>query len=188
MFYFDFLRTPDARTLGRTNYLGVAGILGRNATAAHPLFLNPDNSEVNFQKYDGIFGNRTPVRITDITDGSSNTLMFGECVGGVSVGNPDFQLAWMGCGALGTRLGLGRGGLPYEKGGANWVRFSSFHPGGVQFAMADGSVRLLAFGNTAVTMDTFFLKPIVPPNDWFVLQSMAGRADGLVLKTGSLAP
>jgi prepilin-type N-terminal cleavage/methylation domain-containing protein/prepilin-type processing-associated H-X9-DG protein len=181
-----------ALTLGRTNYLGVAGILGRNATPAHPYFKNPppDNSFVNCQKYEGIFGNRTPIKLTDITDGTSNTLMFGECLGGQSVGGFDFQLAWMGCGALGTRLGLGRGGIPYTKGGSNWVRFSSFHPGGVQFCLADGSVRLIAFGSTAILMDTDPLSfhAIVPPPDWFVLQAMSGRADGLVPDTGSIAP
>ena len=30
-----------ALTLGRTNYLGVAGVLGRNATTAHAYFKNP---------------------------------------------------------------------------------------------------------------------------------------------------
>jgi prepilin-type N-terminal cleavage/methylation domain-containing protein/prepilin-type processing-associated H-X9-DG protein len=191
LYYFDH-NTPDAFTLGRTNYLGVAGILGRNATTAHPYFKNPppDNSLVNFQKYDGVFGNRTPIKITDITDGTSNTLLFGECLGGLSVGGFDFQLSWMGCGALGTRLGLGRAGIPYEKGGSNWVRFSSAHPGGVQFCLADGSVRSIAFGTTAVPMNVeqLFFSSLVPPNDWFVLQSMAGKADGVVLDASSVAP
>ncbi len=191
LFYYT-LSEPTALTLGRTNYLGVAGIIGRNATPAHPYFRNPppDNSPVNCQKYEGIFGNRTPIKTTDITDGTSNTLMFGECLGGQSVGGFDFQLAWMGCGALGTRLGLGRGGVPYMNGGSNWVRFSSFHPGGVQFCLADGSVRLLAFGNTAVIMDTDPLNfhAIVPPADWFVLQAMSGRADGVALDTSSISP
>jgi prepilin-type N-terminal cleavage/methylation domain-containing protein len=187
LYYFD-AATQDAVTLGRTNYLGVAGILGRNATNAHPYFKNPEGSLVNFQLYDGIFGNRTPLKPTDITDGTSNTLLFGECIGGTSVGGFDFQLSWMGCGALGTRLGLGRGGVPYDNGGSNWVRFSSFHPAGVQFCMADGSVRLLAFGNTAVIMNTLGVNPIVPPRDWFVLQSLAGRADGMALDASSLVP
>src|SRR5207253_10294770 len=111
LFYFDFLETPEARTLGTTNYLGVAGILGKNATTAHPLFKNPDGSLVNFQKYDGVFGNRSQTKMGDITDGTSNTLLFGEALGGKTSPTLDFQLAWMGCGALGTRLGLGRGGL-----------------------------------------------------------------------------
>ncbi len=189
LYYYDQSQ-PDAFTLGRTNYLAVAGMLGRNATTAHPYFKNPppDNSLINCQKYEGIFGNRTPIKISDVTDGTSNTLMFGETVGGISVGGFDFQLAWMGCGALGTRLGLGRGGIPYEHGGSNWVRFSSFHPGGVQFCLADGSVRTVAFGSTAVTMNTLNIQAIVPSNDWFVLQSMAGRADGLALDTSSIAP
>jgi prepilin-type N-terminal cleavage/methylation domain-containing protein/prepilin-type processing-associated H-X9-DG protein len=188
LYYYTFTDTPDARTLGTTNYLGVAGILGKNATNAHPLFKNPDGSLINFQKYDGIFGNRSQTKIADITDGTSNTLMFGECVGGQTYPVLDFQLAWMGCGALGTRLGLGKAGIKYEQGGSNWVRFSSYHPGGVQFCMGDGSVRLIAFGNTAVQMIYDPPTPIVPPSDWFVLQSMAGAHDSTVVDTSSIAP
>jgi prepilin-type N-terminal cleavage/methylation domain-containing protein/prepilin-type processing-associated H-X9-DG protein len=187
-FYFSFASTPDARTLGTTNYLGVAGVLGKNATNAHPLFLNPDKSLINFQKYDGIFGNRSQTKIADITDGTSNTLMFGECIGGKTYPTLDFQMAWIGCGALGTRLGLGKAGIQYEQGGSNWVRFSSYHPGGVQFCLADGSVRMVAFGNTAVQMVYDPPSPIVPPNDWFVLQSMAGMHDSTVVDTSSIAP
>jgi prepilin-type N-terminal cleavage/methylation domain-containing protein/prepilin-type processing-associated H-X9-DG protein len=188
LFYYRFTEVPDAATLGTTNYLGVAGILGKNATMAHPLFLNPDGSLVNFQKYDGIFGNRSQTKIADITDGTSNTLLFGETIGGQTYPTLDYQLAWMGCGALGTRLGLGKGGLPYASGGSNWVRFSSYHPGGVQFCMADGSVRMLAFGNTAVQMITDPPTPITPPADWFVLQAMAGMHDSAVVNTTSIAP
>jgi len=186
--YYSLDRHAEFRTVGTTNYLGVAGILGKNATTAHPLFKYPDGSLVNFQKYDGIFGNRSLTKIADITDGTSNTLMFGETVGGKSYPTLDFQLAWMGCGALGTRLGLGRAGIQYENGGSNWARFSSFHPGGVQFCLADGSVRMVAFGNTAVTMDWQTPTPIIPANDWFVLQSMAGMHDSEVLDTSSLGP
>ena len=188
LFYYDFFQEPQFRSMGVTNYLGVAGILGKNATTAHPLFKNPDGSLVNFQKYDGIFGNRSQTKIADITDGTSNTLMFGEAIGGKTYPNLDFQLAWMGCGALGTRLGLGKAGIAYEKGGSNWVRFSSFHPGGVQFCRADGSVTIVAFGNTAVQMIYDPATPIIAPNDWFVLQSLAGMHDSETRDTTSLVP
>jgi prepilin-type processing-associated H-X9-DG protein len=71
---------------------------------------------------------------------------------------------------------------------SNWLRFSSYHPGGVQFCMGDGSLRMLAFGNTAVKMITDPPTPIIPPSDWFVLQAMAGAHDGQVVNTSSLAP
>jgi Protein of unknown function (DUF1559) len=188
LYYQDFSVEPTFRTVGTTNYLGVAGILGKNATTAHPLFLNPDRSMVNFQKYDGIFGNRSQTKIADITDGTSNTLMFGEAIGGKTYPNLDYALAWMGCGALGTRLGLGKAGIAYENGGSNWVRFSSFHSGGVQFCRADGSVTMVAFGNTAVQMVYDPPMPIIPPNDWFVLQSLAGMHDSETRDSTSLLP
>ncbi len=55
--------------LGRTNYLGVAGYWGR-----------VDVPNVDF--YKGIFFNRSKTAFRDIKDGSSNTLLFGEAMGG----------------------------------------------------------------------------------------------------------
>jgi prepilin-type processing-associated H-X9-DG protein len=114
--------------------------------------------------------------------------MFGECIGGQTYPVLDYQLAWMGCGAVGTRLGLGKAGIPYAAGGSTWDRFSSYHSGGVQFCFGDCSVRMVTFGNSAVQMIYNPPTPIIPPNDWFVLQAMAGAHDGEVVDTSSIAP
>jgi prepilin-type N-terminal cleavage/methylation domain-containing protein/prepilin-type processing-associated H-X9-DG protein len=175
---------PEAATLGKTNYLGVSGCIGRDATKSHPT-VGPN---ANLAQFDGVFGNRTPIRLTDILDGTSNTLMFGENIGGEGPGTPDFNLSWMGCGALGTSRGLGRGGVPFLNGGSRYSRFSSYHPGGVQFCMADGAVRNIAFGSTAFVIDLNGAMNPPPSHDWWLLQQLAGRADGRTEDVSPIAP
>jgi prepilin-type N-terminal cleavage/methylation domain-containing protein/prepilin-type processing-associated H-X9-DG protein len=113
--------------LGRTNYLGVGGVLSN--TGYHPEFA-------------GVFTNRQQLRLTTITgaDGTSNTLMFGETVGCTApqVAIPpggadhDFCYSWIGCGIMPTYWGLSTN--------YTWNMFSSEHSGVVNFARCDGSV------------------------------------------------
>ncbi|MEW4453769.1 DUF1559 domain-containing protein [Bremerella sp. JC817] len=101
-----------------TSYLPTGGYLGR--------------LENQQSRYAGIFGSWTKVGLRDVTDGSSNTFLYGEATGGD--GNNYF---WLGAGPLPTGWGL-KG--PRE---ASWYHNTSEHPGGVQFAMADGSVQFI---------------------------------------------
>lgn len=86
-----------------------------------------------------------PIRIGDITDGTSNTIVLGEALTG-----KDFQNAWCHAdNAIAT--------CAYPPNAKNpatgqdyppdqwWNRyaFTSNHPGGAQFATADGSVRFM---------------------------------------------
>jgi prepilin-type N-terminal cleavage/methylation domain-containing protein len=124
---FSGVLTTDSAglSMGRTNYLGVAGY-GSNVPG--------------FESRRGIFLTRSKTRLADIGDGTSNTLMFGETVGGRLPGQPrEFGMTWMGCGLMVTAFGLGP---------KDWANFASEHPGVVQFALADGSVRPVS-----VTMD-----------------------------------
>jgi prepilin-type N-terminal cleavage/methylation domain-containing protein/prepilin-type processing-associated H-X9-DG protein len=170
---------------GRTNYVGVAGALG----AASDVTTNDTAScaqPVNLKTYEGIFTNRSKTRLTDILDGTSNTLMFGEALGGF-VQQPNYTTrqyvySWMGVGAIATKFGLGQPGLPYgpnsmgvSQPGADWSTFSSRHPGGVQFCFADGSVHSLKFGTTTMR------KPDCS-QDWWVLQRLGGIHDGQVFE------
>jgi prepilin-type N-terminal cleavage/methylation domain-containing protein len=181
--------TP-VNTFGRTSYFGCAGMTyeGNWITA-----------------FDGIFRNRAQVTLGQITakDGTSNTLLFGE-----SIGEVDFNVAgqrvaicaWMGAGALTTHHGLAARGKNTQGGGPLIDRFSSSHTAGVQFAMADGSVRTLQTEGTysqapaewywgqgyAWTYpDTTNSPPTTPgpgglPQSiqWVVLQQMGGWHDG----------
>src|SRR5579883_2303258 len=64
--------------LGKTNYTGVMGCAGDRAVTNSSRY----GPGANDRKYSGIFNNRKRTRLTAITDGTSNTLMFGEGIGG----------------------------------------------------------------------------------------------------------
>lgn len=108
-----------ADVLGRTHYLGIAGSMDEDG---------------RWRK--GVFSNRSENGFSEIRDGSSNTLLFGENVGGRASDDPEMYhaLSWAGCGLAGTDWGLGDG----------WFQWNSRHPGVVQFCLADGSVRAIS--------------------------------------------
>lgn len=184
---FAYVTVPGAEKLGRTNYVGVAGAAGD---------IDVENKENElWMKYIGCLYNRSDLTLGRITvqDGTSNTLFFGETLGGLGVGSRKTAFTWLGAGALGTAYGLGRGnetGLdtftPPSLGdkpatgtsGASWFRFSSMHEPGVKFCFVDGSIRTLRYGAT-VTPDT--TGNGLNLSDWATLQIMAGRRDGINL-------
>jgi hypothetical protein len=125
--------------------------------------------------FKGIFGNRSKSRFGSITDGTSNTLMFGE-VTGVFEAKASIPDSWAG---FQKRQGRQReflynhGGLPIElhhpwyETNTNWAhqyRFSSNHSGKViNWSVADGSVQTLS--NNV---------------DFTVLEALSGMDDGTV--------
>lgn len=106
--------------LGRTNYLGVAGLVPRAGA-----------------KYSGVLTNRSKNTFKDITDGASNTMLFGEALGARRTKGHDEDLAfsWIGSGNMTTVFGLG---------GQRVCQFESEHPGIVQFAFSDGSIHRIS--------------------------------------------
>jgi prepilin-type N-terminal cleavage/methylation domain-containing protein len=162
LFYF-----PGISDLGKTNYIGVAGANGANAATSSPT----DGPGANLALYEGIFTNNSKTKIEAVSDGSSNTLLFGEGFGGTKSPR-DFQWSWMGCGATGTKFGLSPT--------AGWNYFTSGHTGLVQFCFGDGSVHPVRFGSTTQR------NPAVP--DWYLLQQISGKGDGQVGDTSSLLP
>jgi hypothetical protein len=122
--------------------------------------------------------NRSNLSLGQITvkDGTSNTLMFGEGIGGTGVGDRNYVFTWAGCGAMPTAWGLGRGNRVPLEGGSEWYRFSSRHVAVVQFCFGDGSVRGLRYGTT-----TRFFSP-----DWYVLAQLSGVNDGWNYNTEAL--
>jgi len=144
----DYLNPPTAGYLypAATNYVGCAGGLGayEDASAANLLFK-------------GIYYPKSKTKMTDISDGTSNTLAFGETLGGNGI-TKDFSLAWFGGSSMPVAWGL----KSWDQG--QWYTFSSRHSGVVQFAMGDGSVRSLSLTMSNRT-----------------LRLLAGAADGMAV-------
>jgi prepilin-type N-terminal cleavage/methylation domain-containing protein len=161
--WIDYLYDPNGTSggntnqLGRSNYVGVGGgALGVSGGAFGSLFKGP------------MFLN-SATKLTDILDGTSNTMLFGESLGGSSVGTRDFALAWLGCGSLSTDYEL--------QTPANWWNFSSRHTNIVQFCFADGSVRAI----TTVGSSTGWYS-----QRWYMFQAAGGINDGYVINFGVL--
>jgi prepilin-type N-terminal cleavage/methylation domain-containing protein len=102
---------------------------------------------------DGMFFHNSRVRMADIVDGTSNTLMYCEIV---SQGTGRFQCcSWMAyADGIGTVNGINApfrstpGGIPpltHDMYGGNaFAGPASYHIGGCQFTLADGSVRFIS--------------------------------------------
>ncbi|MHC4176831.1 MAG: DUF1559 family PulG-like putative transporter [Planctomycetota bacterium] len=118
--YWDTNSAGNA--LGRTNYLGVAGGAGRTG-------------ESFWDRRAGVFTNRSRISLSEITDGSSTTLLFGEVTGWKRTEGEKhhYGYSWFGCGVMGTAWGLSQANSS--------DLFDSEHPDVVQFCYADGSVR-----------------------------------------------
>jgi len=175
--------------VGKSNYTGVAGALGDNVSLASA----SDGPNINLQQYVGLFTNRSKVTIAEVTsaDGASNTLMFGESLGGTLSGQRDYVMSWMGDGSLGTKFGMAPGGPVAPNGGP--VYFSSRHNGVVLFARADGSVSGLRVGATTVrnplpqgTVVGGVPDSLAQQTEWAIYQALAGRKDGFQADTSKI--
>lgn len=137
--------------IGATNYVGVSGVVGdiRHRTNI-------------FAGHVGVFGNRSETTFGNISDGSSNTFLFGEVAGFDSnwFFRGPFSYAWIG--NISLPVGYWLDGP--EDDLRDVYRFRSNHPGTVSFARADGSVRSISDTTDKTTM-----------------RSLAGMADGTVV-------
>jgi prepilin-type processing-associated H-X9-DG protein len=148
---------------GLTNIKGVTGANWGGGPVGSPTWLGTDPQWVNPDRNgnyngmghgDGIFWaqflflgdkEKRTVGIRDITDGTTNTFMLGEVVAARCEENNWAHafdvLATCAIDPNGKRAD-GADYDPEDKW--NTLGFSSLHPGGVQFALADGSVRFIS--------------------------------------------
>jgi prepilin-type N-terminal cleavage/methylation domain-containing protein len=150
---------PTGNLFGRTDYVGSAGCIGRQS--------GTDASSLFYGAYEGPFGNRTKNALGVMQDGTSNTILFSEALGGTDTGNRDFSIAWMGGSAF--SLAWGTGPEPTQ-----WYQIGSKHPGVIQVGYGDGSVRTIRKG---VGIGFNF----TADSDWFNLMRAGGYHDGEVL-------
>jgi prepilin-type N-terminal cleavage/methylation domain-containing protein len=136
---------------GYSNYVGCAGMFGASTDAF-------------WGSKPGYYHLNSRVKQTDVVDGTSNTMAFGETLGGQEVGERQFALSWMGAGALPTAWDL--------LSPAQWYTFGSRHSGIVLFGFGDGSVR--GFRKRGATTQWYDAQ-------WYALQNAASRAGGEVV-------
>jgi prepilin-type processing-associated H-X9-DG protein len=98
-----------------------------------------------FPRIDGMFGNWRGCRVSDATDGLSNTLMLGEVTGGPPESYEGFM--WCVTNLIDTYDGIN--GVNTLPGDGTYLLagdcgLSSYHPGGCNVAMGDGSTTFLS--------------------------------------------
>ncbi len=145
--YEDTLHPPAA-----TNYVACAGA---HAGGRQPL---PE-----LEPYRGYGSCRERMTISSVTDGSSNTILYGESIGDIYAGERRRYPCWVFGG-----LARGRGNLPWKQNKNDFepeylllgdsqysamAGFGSRHPATVNFAMGDGSLRGV---DRLVDIETFY--------------------------------
>ncbi|MBN2294116.1 MAG: DUF1559 domain-containing protein [Pirellulales bacterium] len=134
----------------------------------------------------GCLYTESKVRLVDITDGTSQTLLIGERIPypdddpvkplmpGCTGGNCNFGPAWAGISAVTTRYGInnpsGPGGMWFHPNG-----IQSRHAGGANFAFVDGHV---AFLTEDIRLDTLWALTTRAPGTTPVGDDPASQAYG----------
>jgi prepilin-type N-terminal cleavage/methylation domain-containing protein/prepilin-type processing-associated H-X9-DG protein len=167
--YEDYNSVEPLMPLGRINYAGCSGLGRGNNTTLNAV-------GIPWNAYEGIFVNRNARRLTDITDGTSNTLAIVEVTGRGHASFPGrwnaFARSWVGSCCISPGYGTitGQDAFVYQ--------MSSRHTGIVNCCFADGSVRGIV-GNI----------PINTTNpQWLTLQALGGMQDASSMDASSISP
>jgi prepilin-type N-terminal cleavage/methylation domain-containing protein/prepilin-type processing-associated H-X9-DG protein len=150
-------QNPDRNGHGMSNYRGVAG------PYTYPyIYVNQD--------FGGILWENSAIKLENVSDGTSNTLIIGECM----YESPTGRIACIWAGMTGYYNGSVRisdvmwwvDDSTAQVNGPAPQAFSSRHPNGAIFAFADGSVR--------------FFKNTSNPS---IVRYLAGRDDGIIVSS-----
>jgi hypothetical protein len=125
------LYTPGNPGLGRTSYLPVAGLFGDTRDGNSQ---GPGGAPGGYVRYRGAFYADSKTKVAALSDGTSNTLAFGETLFGPPT-NRQFAATWMASGPLPTYWELAA-----MQPADIWPQFGSMHDGVILFAYCDGTV------------------------------------------------
>jgi prepilin-type N-terminal cleavage/methylation domain-containing protein/prepilin-type processing-associated H-X9-DG protein len=182
-----YICPSDPRELGETGPLD-NNLLGRNAFTSYLGIQGKLMDGTNWMYADGVFrgADLTRIKFSDVTDGLSNTLMHGERPPdpGLVWGHWDTWYVWgnsiLGVTSDGSFFGsiTGSGNIPcpersYFSPGdlvdsCHTNHFWSFHAGGANWILCDGSVRFMDYsaGTTVIPpMATISGGELIPPLD-----------------------
>jgi prepilin-type N-terminal cleavage/methylation domain-containing protein len=143
--------SPVASDLHVTNYLGVAG---RWPVDSSFTTLGTTNGPLA-DRYRGIFRTNRQEKMGGLSDGTSNTLMFGEVTADFdNTTKQRLRSFAYSASPLWTHWNAKSfGGVPYNTSVRDWNFFNSFHAGNVvNWARADGSVQSIPLNINADTM------------------------------------
>ena len=161
-------------TCAPSDYCPISGVRGPFAVLAYAAYGGPGGIREGALQGAGLLGSGI-CRFSDITDGSSNTLLIGERTGGASIYQKMLAVSGPSNGnpAFGAANGGGWGDI---LNGDNWFEgalydgtpgggpcainctnmrgegFHCFHTGGCHFVLGDGSVRFISASLSPYTM------------------------------------
>lgn len=157
---------------GLSNYIGVGGTLG-NYTVTN----TASTTQPYYARHSGAFMSDVQNNMASITDGTSNTMLFGEYVGGfdytVSGRKREWSLAWMAANAMPSYWSISTDPKTLNY----FYSFNSKHTGIVQFAYVDGSVRGIRSAGITVPASAAEITS-ASGTPWQILQASTGRSDG----------
>jgi prepilin-type N-terminal cleavage/methylation domain-containing protein len=169
----NFLHNPPHTALSTVLPILLCPSESRSLRPARPiaaLLSYPGNGGIDFEKRDGVLFIDSQVRLTDITDGTSYTLLVGERPpsgtmqfgwwyagwGQNKDGSADMVLGVREIARLTYTPDVHCPAGPYQFGPGRMdnecdaFHFWSLHPGGAHFLIADGSVRFLNYSSAHI--------------------------------------